>query len=52
MYLWIMEKLCVGVKMKVEMFTSMDYDRADDFVRLGIEAAEQQLPTIKNLIKN
>ena len=47
-----MSPVDVLIKPKVEMLTSMDYDKVEDFIRLGVDAAEQQLPTIKNLIEN
>lgn len=42
----------VLIKPKVEIFTAMDYDNADDFLRLGQEAAEQNLPLLKKFFEN
>jgi NTE family protein len=42
----------IFIQPRVEIYTSMDYDKADDFIRLGREAAERELPNLKNLLKN
>ena len=47
-----MSPVDILIKPKVEIFTSMDYDKAGDFLRLGQEAAEQQLPVLQQLLKN
>jgi predicted acylesterase/phospholipase RssA/CRP-like cAMP-binding protein len=47
-----MSPVDVLIKPKVEIFTSMDYDKADGFLRLGREATEQQLPLLKQLLTN
>jgi hypothetical protein len=30
----------------------MDYDKAEDFIRLGREAAERELPLLQTLLSN
>jgi hypothetical protein len=30
----------------------MDYDRVEDFIQLGIEATEQQLPLLQKVCNN
>ena len=47
-----MSPVDILIKPKVEMFTSMDYDKTDDFIRLGCEAAEKQLPLIQKSLSN
>ncbi len=47
-----MSPVDVLIRPKVEIFTAMDYDKADELIQLGIDATEQQLPLIKNLIDN
>lgn len=47
-----MSPVDILIKPKVEIYTAMDYDRAQDFIKLGVEAAEQQLPLINKLINN
>jgi predicted acylesterase/phospholipase RssA/CRP-like cAMP-binding protein len=47
-----MNPVDVLIQPRVEIYTSMDYDEADNFVRLGREAAEQELPNLKNLLNN
>jgi NTE family protein len=42
----------VLIRPKVEIYTSMDYDKAEEFIKLGVEAAEQQLPRIRELTSN
>lgn len=42
----------VLVQPHVEIYTSMDYDKAEDFIQLGREAAERELPQLKILMKN
>jgi NTE family protein len=42
----------VLIKPKVEVFTAMDYDNANDFLQLGQEATEQNLPLLKKLFAN
>ena len=45
-----MSPVDVLIRPKVEIFTAMDYDKAEELIQLGIDATEQQLPLIKNLI--
>ncbi len=40
------------IRPKVELYTAMDYDKAEEFMKLGVEAAAQQLPRIKEVISN
>ncbi|MBN1218387.1 MAG: patatin-like phospholipase family protein [Anaerolineae bacterium] len=40
------------IQPKVEVFTSMDYDKAEEFIQLGREAAERELPQLKKLVGN
>lgn len=47
-----MSPVDVLIKPKVEIYTSMDYDKADEFLRLGKEAAELELALIKKLVAN
>jgi NTE family protein len=47
-----MSPVDILIKPKVEVFTSMDYDKAEEFIRLGSEAAEQQLPLLQKLLNN
>ncbi len=42
----------VLIRPKVEIYTAMDYDKAEDFVRLGEEAAVSCLPMINTLLNN
>jgi len=45
-----MNPVDVLIQPRVEIYTSMDYDKANEFVQLGREAAEQELPNLKNLL--
>lgn len=47
-----MSSVDVLIRPKVEIYTAMDYDKADDFIQLGREAAEQQLPLLQKLLGN
>ncbi len=47
-----MSPVDVLIKPKVEVFTAMDYDKADEFLDLGREAAMQNLPLLQNLLLN
>jgi hypothetical protein len=47
-----MNPVDVLIQPRVEIYTSMDYDKADNFVQLGREAAELELPNLKNLLNN
>jgi hypothetical protein len=40
------------IRPRVEVYTSMDYDRADDFIRLGCEATLRELPELQKLFSN
>jgi len=42
----------VLIKPQVEIYTAMDYDKADSFMELGRIAARQQLPVLKKLIND
>ena len=47
-----MSPVDVLIKPKVEVFTAMDYDRAEDFLQLGREAAEQEISMVQKLLAN
>lgn len=47
-----MSPVDVLIRPRVEIFTAMDYDKAEEFIRLGREAAEEQLPALKKLVGN
>jgi NTE family protein len=47
-----MSPVDVLIKPKVEVLTAMDYDRAEDFLQLGREAAERELPLLQKLLNN
>lgn len=47
-----MSPVDILIRPKVEIYTSMDYDKADDFIQLGREAAEQQLSLLQKLLNN
>ena len=47
-----MSPVDVLIRPKAEIFTAMDYDKSTELIQLGIEAAEQQLPLIKKLVRN
>jgi predicted acylesterase/phospholipase RssA len=47
-----MNPVDVLIRPRVEIYTSMDYDKAEDFIRLGREAAERELPLLQNLLSN
>ncbi len=36
----------------VEIYTSMDYDKSNEFIQLGREAAERELPALKKLLNS
>ncbi len=42
----------VLIKPRVEVYTGMDYEKADDFIRLGREAALRELPALQKLLSN
>ncbi len=47
-----MSAVDVLIKPQVEVYTAMDYDKAESFIELGREAARQQLPVLEKLINN
>ncbi len=47
-----MSPVDVLIRPRVEIYTAMDYDRADDFIRLGQEATRRALPQLQKLISN
>jgi NTE family protein len=47
-----MSPVDILIKPKVQLYTAMDYDRADEFLQLGREAAEQELPLLQKLLDN
>lgn len=47
-----MSPVDVLIKPKVHVYTAMDYDRADDFLTLGREAAQQELSLIQQIVTN
>jgi hypothetical protein len=47
-----MNPVDVLIRPRVEIYTSMDYDKAEDFIRLGREAAERELPLLQTLLSN
>ncbi|MBN1994721.1 MAG: patatin-like phospholipase family protein [Anaerolineae bacterium] len=47
-----MNPVDVLIQPRVEIYTSMDYDKAEDFIRLGRTAAERELPRLQNLLNN
>lgn len=47
-----MSPVDVLIRPRVELLTSMDYDKAKDFIRLGQEATERELPLLQNLLSN
>jgi NTE family protein len=40
------------IRPRVEVYTAMDYDRADDFMRLGREATLRELPQLQKLFRH
>jgi len=42
----------VLIQPRVEIYTSMDYDKSEEFMRLGREAAKRELPRLQKFIKN
>lgn len=42
----------VLIRPKVEVYTAMDYDKAEDLIRLGREAAEQEIPLLQKLLSD
>jgi NTE family protein len=47
-----MSPVDVLIKPRVEIYTGMDYEKADDFIRLGREAALRELPELQKLLSN
>jgi NTE family protein len=47
-----MSPVDVLIQPGVQIYTSMDYDKADEFVKLGREAAERELPALQKLLSN
>lgn len=47
-----MSPVDVLIRPRVELLTSMDYDKTQDFIRLGREAAERELPLLQKLLSN
>lgn len=47
-----MSPVDVLIRPRVEVYTAMDYDRAEDFIRLGKEAAQRELVLLKKIINN
>lgn len=45
-----MSPVDVLIKPKVEVFTAMDYDKADEFLKLGREAAKRELPLLQKIL--
>jgi predicted acylesterase/phospholipase RssA/CRP-like cAMP-binding protein len=45
-----MSPVDVLIKPKVEVLTAMDYDRVEDFLQLGREAAEKELPLLQRIL--
>ena len=47
-----MNPVDVLIQPRVEVYTSMEYDKAEEFIHLGREAAKHELPNIKKLLSN
>ena len=47
-----MSPVDVLIRPRVEIYTSMDYDKAEDFIRLGREATARELPLLQTLLSN
>lgn len=47
-----MNPVDILIKPKVEIYTSMDYDKADEFLQLGRDAAEKELPVLEKILAN
>lgn len=47
-----MNPVDILIRPRVEIYTAMDYERAEDFIQLGIEATEQQLPLLQKVCNN
>jgi NTE family protein len=47
-----MNPVDVLIQPRVEIYTSMDYEKAEDFIQLGREAATQELPRLQKLLSN
>ena len=42
----------VLIKPKVEVYSAMNYDKAEEFLQIGRSAAEEALPLIKKLLNH
>ena len=47
-----MNPVDVLIKPKVEIYTAMDYDRANEFLQLGRDAAKKELPVLEKILTN
>jgi NTE family protein len=47
-----MNPVDVLIRPKVEVYTSMDYDKAEEFVQLGRDATQKELPVLEKLLVN
>jgi NTE family protein len=47
-----MNSVDVLIRPKVEVYTSMDYDKAEEFVQLGRDATLKELPVLEKLLTN
>lgn len=47
-----MSPVDVLIRPRVELMTSMDYDKADEFIRLGREATEREMPLLQKLLSS
>jgi NTE family protein len=47
-----MSPVDVLIRPRVELLTSMDYDRAEEFIRLGEEATKRELAQLQKLLNN
>ncbi len=45
-----MSPVDVLIRPKVEIYTSMDYDKANEFVQLGRDATEKEMPLLKQIL--
>jgi NTE family protein len=47
-----MSPVDVLIRPRVELYTAMDYDKAVEFIHLGEEATEKELPMLQKMLKN
>lgn len=47
-----MSPVDVLIRPRVEIYTAMDYDKAEDFMRLGEEAAHREMALLQTLLNN